>query len=145
MPQKLPQIYTVIAYICIGKLRDLQYIFAVIYETLCRLGPESNRIVLLPVKQSDRSTNQRPSTKLLSIGWQITGRFYWTYDVVQFSFSKIHSIGNRQLPATHIWLVMLQMNYVITNSVKTVCSNPLCPRPYLTREKLSIAWKVRSD
>ena len=34
-PQKLPQIYTVIAYICIGRLRDLQYIFAVTYATLC--------------------------------------------------------------------------------------------------------------
>ena len=32
MPQKLPQIYTVIAYIYIGKV-DLQYMFAVIYET----------------------------------------------------------------------------------------------------------------
>ena len=64
---------------------------------------------------------QRPSTKLLSIGRQITGRFSWNYDVVHFSFSKIHPIGNCQLPATHIWLDMLQMNYVITNSVKIVC------------------------
>ena len=63
---------------------------------------------------------QRPSTKLRSIGRQITGRFCWNYDVVHFSFSKIHPIRNRQLPVTHIWLVMLQMNYVITNSVKTV-------------------------
>ena len=56
-----------------------------------------------------------------SIGRQITGRFCWNYDVVHFSFSKIRPIGNRLLPATHKWLVMLQMNYVITNSVKTVC------------------------
>ena len=63
---------------------------------------------------------KRPSTKLLSIERQITGRFCWNYDVVHFSFSKIRPIGNRQLPATHIWLVMLQMNYDITNSVKTV-------------------------
>ena len=63
---------------------------------------------------------QRPSTKLLSIGRQITGRFCYNYDVVHFSFSKIHPIGNQQLPATHIWLVMLKINYVITNSVKTV-------------------------
>ena len=33
VPQKLPQIYTVIAHICIGRLRDLQYMFAVSYET----------------------------------------------------------------------------------------------------------------
>ena len=32
---KLPQIYTVITYICIWRLRDLRYIFALIYETLC--------------------------------------------------------------------------------------------------------------
>ena len=35
VPQKLPQIYTVIAeYLYLGRLRDLQYIFAAIYETL---------------------------------------------------------------------------------------------------------------
>ena len=39
-----------------------------------------------------------------------------------FIFSKIHPIGNRQSDATHIYLVMLQMNYVITNFVKTVWS-----------------------
>ena len=34
VPQKLPQIYTVIAYICIGKVAWFAvYIFAVIYET----------------------------------------------------------------------------------------------------------------
>ena len=34
--QKLPQVYTVIAYIhVLWRLRDLQYIFAVTYETLC--------------------------------------------------------------------------------------------------------------
>ena len=33
VPQQLPQIYTVIAYICTGRLRELQYRFAIIYET----------------------------------------------------------------------------------------------------------------
>ena len=33
VPQILPQIYTAIAYICIGY--DLQYILAAIYETFC--------------------------------------------------------------------------------------------------------------
>ena len=45
---------------------------------------------------------QRPSAKLLSKRRQITGRFCWNYDVVHFSFSKIHPIENRQLPAIHI-------------------------------------------
>ena len=66
------------------------------------------------------SMSQRLLTKLLSIERQITDRSCWNYDVVHFSFSKIHPIGNRQLPATHIWLVMLQMNYVIANFMKTV-------------------------
>ena len=79
------------------------------------IKPELNYVV-----RRAQWCTQRPSTKLLSIGRQITGRFCWNYDVVHFSFSKIHPIGNRQLPATHIWLVMLQMNYVITNSVKTL-------------------------
>ena len=34
VPQKLPQIYTVIISV-LGRLRDLQTIFAVTYETLC--------------------------------------------------------------------------------------------------------------
>ena len=38
MPQKLPNIFTVIVLTSVfGRLRDLQYIFAVIYETLCIL------------------------------------------------------------------------------------------------------------
>ena len=32
VPKELLQIYTDIAYICIGKVRDLQYLFAVICE-----------------------------------------------------------------------------------------------------------------
>ena len=35
VPQKLPPMYAVIAYICMGRLRDLQYIFSVTYETHC--------------------------------------------------------------------------------------------------------------
>ena len=34
VPQKLPQIYTVPTFV-LRRLRDLQYIFAVTYETLC--------------------------------------------------------------------------------------------------------------
>ena len=38
VPQKLPQIYTVIAYNCIGKVAwSAVYIFAVIYGTLCTI------------------------------------------------------------------------------------------------------------
>jgi len=33
--QKIPQIYIVITYICMGRLRDLQYIYAVAFVTLC--------------------------------------------------------------------------------------------------------------
>ena len=37
MPQKVPQIYTVIVSIGMGRLRDLQYIFALIYGTPSKL------------------------------------------------------------------------------------------------------------
>ena len=45
VPRKLPQIYTVIAYISLlGRLHDLLYISAVIYETHveCIVFPKSN-------------------------------------------------------------------------------------------------------
>ena len=54
-----------------------------------------------------------PRPRLLRIRTQFTARFCWTYDVVYLIFAKIHQIGS--LPATHTWLVMLQMNNVISN------------------------------
>ena len=51
-------------------------------------GPQISNTILLISKCFKTRYNQRPSTKLLSIGRQITGRFCWNYDVVHFSFFK---------------------------------------------------------
>ena len=81
----------------------------VIEITLQKIDYKWNKIcsLFLYIHGDIITPHQRPSTKLLSIGRQITGRFCWNYDEVHFSFSKIHPIGNRLLPATHIWLVQL--------------------------------------
>ena len=77
---------------------------------------------------------QRPPTKQLSIGRHITVRFCWNYDVVNFSFSKIHPLGNRQLPVTHIWLVMLQMKRPNGYSVSVIWLQTKIPNPAFIRD-----------
>ena len=77
MPQILPQIYTVIVYICIGKLRDLPYIFAVIHGTPIYLhvhlleyvldegGDENDEDTARPVQaQVDRRDGYYPTIRV---------------------------------------------------------------------------------